>query len=510
MANSESTPLVVNEQQKTPKQSKAGCILIFMFAVAAVAAVALFLSQKPTISEMRDDFVWGVATSSYQIEGGRRERGETIWDVFVAKSGTIMDGSNADVACDHYHRMEEDVQILAGLGVNAYRFSISWARILPAGKGLVNPDGVDFYNRLIDKLLAHDIVPYVTLFHWDTPQALEEEIGGWLSPDMPNLFRDYADLVFKTFGDRVQNWITVNEPWTVSVAGYNEGVHAPGHKNVTESYLVGHHMLLGHAKAALLYRQKYSAIQKGMIGIANCGDYRYPADPSVAKDHEAAERAMQFQFGWFVDPLIFGDYPAEMRRRLQHRLPSFMEDEKTLLLNAGTDFLGLNYYSSLLASAPEVDMIGDYWTDMNVRFSDSPAWRKNAMGWNIVPEGIYLMLKWISQRYDNIPVYITENGSAQSDRLLNGAVDDSSRLLYIKEHIRFSQEARYDGVNLRGYFAWSMMDNFGKCGARRNMKSDTALQSGSLDTKDDLEYIMSTIALKTGPQRRRLNFIRTS
>lgn len=438
------------------------------FGVACILVTTFLFRRAPGRSNtlyhtFPSDFVWGTATSSYQIEGAVKEdgRGPSIWDVFSHEPGNTLDNVTGDVTCDHYHRMEEDVALMKSLNVKAYRFSISWSRILPKGTGDLNPRGIQFYSRLIDTLLANDIEPWVTLFHWDLPQALEEEYGGWLDMRTSEAFAEYARICFEQFGDRVKRWITLNESWTVSVAGYNNGVHAPGHKDKpsTEPYIVGHHLLLAHAKAVRVYKQHFATEQKGLIGISNCGDFRYPLADNDA-DKKAAERAMLFQLGWFVDPILLGDYPSVMREQLGDRLPYFSPDEHDLLLGS-TDFLGLNYYSALLATDPKQrPTFGGYWADIFVDFSDDPLWEKNEMGWNVVPDGLREMLLWISKRYDDPLIYITENGAAFDEPDLATAQHDESRRGFFEGHLRACAESIEAGVSLAGYFAWSLMDNF--------------------------------------------------
>jgi beta-glucosidase/6-phospho-beta-glucosidase/beta-galactosidase len=312
------------------------------------------LSSSPTLFSFPSNFVLGTATSSYQIEGGRESRGVSIWDTFCETSTNsqqqhhIWNDSNANVACDHYHRFRQDVQLLHDLGIPHYRFSISWPRILPngtatttsssSGDSSINAQGVDFYNQLIDTLLEYNITPWITLYHWDLPQALQDQYGGWLGRETVDAFGEYARLCFQAFGDRVHHWITINEAWSVAVLGYNNGVHAPGYSShpTTEPYLVGHHLLLAHATAAHIYQTEFEKPHHqhgGHIGMSNCGDYRYPSNPDLIQDQEAAERAMLFQMGWFTDPLVFGDYPSEMRRMLGDRLPQFTTAEQELLLS---------------------------------------------------------------------------------------------------------------------------------------------------------------------------------
>jgi len=415
-------------------------------------------------------FAFGAGTSSYQVEGAYDGggRGWTVWDSFVRENGTVLDGSTGDVACDHYHRYSDDVKLMRDvLHLKAYRFSAAWSRILPNGTladGGINQAGVDFYSDLIDALLEHDIEPWITMYHWDLPQTLEDEHGGWLSPKTVDAFEEYAGVLFENFGDRIHHWITVNEPWTVAVNGYASGVHAPGRRSVDAPYVVGHHLLLAHARAVRLYRNRYATSQGGVIGPANCADYRYPRDASSESDRMAADRAMMFQWGWFVEPLVWGDYPEAMRDRLRDRLPSFTEEERHLVQDS-YDFLGVNYYSSLLASEPTVEpAFGGYWgSDISVNFTSDTAWRKNEMGWNVIPDGLRRMLVWVSERYGNPVLYVTENGSAEIDEVPEGGgvVEDGKRTDYLRRHLVACARAIQErGVDLRGYFAWSVMDNF--------------------------------------------------
>lgn len=415
-------------------------------------------------SPFPQNFTWGSATSAYQVEGATHEdrRGVSIWDVFCNNPNNC-NGDTADVACDHYHRVKEDVALMKGLGLKAYRFSISWPRIIPMGNGWVNQRGIDFYNTLIDTLIENGIEPWVTLYHWDLPQSLEYQYGGWLGPQIIRDFAHYASVCFEAFGDRVTKWITINEAWTVAIHGYDEGSKAPGRwqRSATEPYVVGHHLLLAHGRAVSIYRSDFVQKQGGIIGIANSGDYRYPLDPQNKADVEAANRAIEWQLAWFADPIWTGDYPASMREILGDRLPQFTKQERAEIMGS-SDFLGLNHYSSALASDPKkaAKIAGEYWVDMHVDYSNDPGWPKNCMGWNIVPEGGRDLLLWIRDRYNNPPIVITENGSCEDEPDLQSALHDHGRRDYLKRYIRAFGEALQEGVDLRGYFAWSLFDNF--------------------------------------------------
>ena len=412
-------------------------------------------------------FTWGTATASYQIEGAWLEGGKglSIWDAFAHTPGKIKNGDTGDVACDHFHRFREDVARMADMGLRAYRFSIAWPRIQPTGRGKPNPEGIQFYSDLIDELLAHDITPWVTLYHWDLPLSLQLELDGWLNPKMAELFRDYAAICFDAFGDRVKHWMTFNEPWVVAILGYGQGLFAPGRVSNAEPYQVGHQILRAHALAAEVYRRKFQPVQNGQIGIANNCDWREPLTDS-ATDRAAAQRALEFFFGWFADPIMIGDYPDTMRARVADRLPHFTEQEKEALTQS-VDFLGLNHYTTLYASDSRGKPVsgmpygnGGISEDQDVQLSADPNWPKTSLGWAIVPWGLRKLLHWIDARYGHPPIVITENGCACDDRLEDGQVHDTGRIQFLTEYLSEAHRAIDEGVDLRGYFLWSFMDNF--------------------------------------------------
>ena len=413
-----------------------------------------------------EDFIWGTATSSYQIEGAADKdgKGPSIWDSFCTIPGKIAQGETGNVACDHYHKFKEDIQLMKQMGVKAYRFSIAWTRILPTGKGDVNEKGIEFYSNLIDELLKADIEPWITLYHWDLPLALQLEEDGWLNKNITDYFSEYANLCFDRFGDRVKNWITLNEPWVVSILGYGQGVFAPGRSSNSEPYLAAHHLIIAHAKAVAVYREKY-AHQKGQIGISNNCDWREPLTDSEA-DKKAAQRALEFFLAWFADPVYKGDYPAIMREKLMERLPEFSESEKKLI-KGSSDFFGLNHYTTMYAAhsdgkqeAISVHGNGGISEDQDVSLSLDKNWEVTLMDWAVVPWGCKKLLKWIDNRYNKPTIYITENGCAYPDKLIDGKVDDQKRVDFYQGYLTSCKEAIEEGVNLKGYFAWSFMDNF--------------------------------------------------
>lgn len=299
------------------------------------------------------------------------------------------------------------------------------------------------------------------MYHWDLPQALEDRYGGWLSRHIVEDFGQYARTCFQTFGDRVKKWITLNESWTVAVQGYQDATKAPAKiDNPTiDVYQAAHNLILAHARASKIYKEEFANTQNGIIGIANCADFRYPKTDSQ-EDAQAADRAMIFQFSWFSDPFFIGDYPPEMRERLGDRLPHFTDVERKELIGS-TDFLGLNHYSSLYAAVPKNSLnLDGYWADMFVEFSSEPSWRKNFMGWSTNPDGCRELLLWISNRYKGVTIFMTENGTSEDEPDFATALLDDGRRQYFEGYLRACREAINLGVNLGGYFAWSLMDNF--------------------------------------------------
>jgi len=415
-----------------------------------------------------NNFLWGTATSAYQIEGAFNAdgKGRSIWDEFCDQPGAIADGSSGRVACDHYSRIEEDVALLKSMGIHAYRFSIAWTRLMPNGRSdSINREGIEFYNRLIDCLMSNGIEPWVTLYHWDLPLALEQQEQGWVGDQSSDRFADYADLCFKEFGDRVKHWITLNEPWVVAVLGYGKGEFAPGIESNVKPYQAAHNLLLAHGKAVEIYRGRYQALQGGSIGITNNCDWREPLTESAA-DQAAAQRALEFFLGWFADPVYFGEYPEVMHNRVQDRMPNFTSEQQTLL-KGSSDFFGLNHYTTMYASEclgdiPTLDAHGNggLSEDQDVALTSDEKWQTTDMRWAVVPWGCNKLLHWIKDRYHNPEIYITENGCAYKEQANGLQVNDQDRIDYFQGYLSESSKAIKEGVNLRGYFAWSLLDNF--------------------------------------------------
>jgi len=419
-------------------------------------------------NEFPKGFIWGTSASSYQIEGAHLTdgRGPCIWDTFSQIPGKIKNGDTGNIAADHYHRYKEDVAMLAKMGIKHYNLSVSWSRVQPLGRGEINSKGIQFYSDLIDELIKNNITPWIHLYHWDIPTALQLETDGFLNPDIADYFADYAEICFKHFGDRVKHWATFNEPWVNSILCYGNGVFAPGRTSNTEPYIVGHNILRAHGKAVDVYRRKYQKKQKGVIGIINNCDWREPFSDSQG-DKDAAQRALEFFLGWFADPIFLGDYPEIMKKNIGDRLPKFT-DEDIKLIKGSSDYFGLNHYSTSLAQNADLNKKyeinvydnGGLFEDERVVLHADPLWKKTEMGWNVVPWGLRKLLNWVDKRYNHPEIFITENGVATNDKVVNGAVDDQDRIDYLNGYIAEAHKAIQDGVNLKGYFIWSFIDNF--------------------------------------------------
>lgn len=392
------------------------------------------------------DFLLGVATSAYQIEGSPLAdgAGPSNWHVWCQQPGRIFEGHTGEVACDHYRRYREDVALMAQLGVEAYRFSVAWSRVLPEGVGAVNPRGLDFYQRLVDELLKAGIGPMVTLFHWDLPQALAER-GGWANPDTARYFADYAGVVFRALQDRVSLWATLNEPWVVMDAGYVHGVHPPGLRDPKLALRVAHHLLLGHSLAL----QQGRALGAGQVGLVVNLEPKMAASEA---DRQAQERAHAYQNQWFLDPLFFGRYPPQAEEVWG---PFWEELDASPLSQGRPDFVGINYYTrGVVGHDPGAP------PPFARRLSPPPD-RSTAMGWEVYPQGLAEAVLWVQERYGAVPLYITENGAAFPDpEPQQGRVRDAQRVAYLREHLQVVAGLLAQGVNLKGYFVWSFLDNF--------------------------------------------------
>ncbi|KAJ9174476.1 hypothetical protein P3X46_013114 [Hevea brasiliensis] len=435
-----------------------------------------------------DSFIFGSSTSAYQIEGDALEkgRGPSVWDIFSHTPGKILDNSTGDVADDFYDIHKEDIERMKQMGLNASRFSISWSRVVPSGRVWegVNQQGIEFYNNIIDETIAKGLEPFVTIFHWDTPQALQDKYGGFLSPNIVDDFRDYADLLFENFGDRVRYWMTLNNPWAVIEYGYDEGIYAPGRcsswlnhncsagDSATEPYIVAHHLLLSHAAAVQVYREKYQyqGKRKGEIGITLFAFWYEPIS-NKTEDREAAKTALDFMFGLFMEPMTNGWYPRSVQRLVGDRLPKFT-DRESQLLKGSYDFIGLQYYSSYYAKANATTDPNHtrYKTDshVNVTAYDEdglPIGPRAYSPWlYIYPKGIRYLLNYTKDRYNDPVIYITENGvdaynnKSQTEQQV---AKDDFRINYHKEHMWNALGSIKDyNVSVKGYFVWSFLDNF--------------------------------------------------
>lgn len=403
-----------------------------------------------------EDFLWGVATSSHQIEGafGEGGRGESIWDRFEATPGKIEDGSDASIACDHYHRWREDLEAMKWLGIGAYRFSIAWPRILPEGRGNPGGEGLGFYDALVDGLLEAGIRPLVTLYHWDLPQALQDR-GGWSSRDTAHAFVEYVSAVARKLGDRVRLWATHNEPWCIATLGYEEGHHAPGHRNPKEGLRAAHHVLLSHGLATEVLRRETSQAEVGIVLNLS------PAVPATdsSGDREAARWFDGFFNRWYLDPLFRGRYPEDAvsdrvrRGHLDGVDPPFVRPGDLETISAPLDFLGVNYYSRTVLKQ------GESGEPAAVRVV--PEEELTDMGWEVYPEGLYDLLLRLKREYGPARIYITENGAAYGDGPdAAGRIEDRRRVDYLRGHLLEARRALTGGVPLAGYFVWSLLDNF--------------------------------------------------
>lgn len=404
-----------------------------------------------TVSRMPDGFLWGAATSAYQIEGAVTEdgRGVSIWDTFSATPGKVLNDNTGEMACDHYHRWREDVDIMRQLNLSAYRFSTAWPRILPLGRGEVNQKGLDFYSRLVDALLAANITPFITLYHWDLPQPLED-IGGWQRRGIADDFANYTDVVSRALGDRVKHWITFNEPWLLTWLGYVMGLHAPGYKSDTPApaLAASHHAYLAHGAAVNVLRQNVPDAQVGIaLNIV-------AVDPATAKpsDLAATARFDGYHHRWYLDPLFRGHYPADIVDYFQPYMPEIHPGDMAQI-QTPIDFLGINYYAH--------ELVADGGTNAINTSQTVPDDERTDQGTQVYPEGLYRILKRLHTDYNPRAIYVTENGAVYNDEISpDGQVHDEARVRYLKRHFEAAALAASEGVPLKGYFVWSLLDNF--------------------------------------------------
>lgn len=416
------------------------------------------------------DFLWGAATASYQVEGAHDADGKGLsnWDVYSHLPGTTYMGTNGDIAADHYHRFKEDVALMAELGMKSYRFSVSWPRLFPKGRGEVNEAGVKFYSDLIDELLKYGIEPMLTMYHWDLPQALQDEIGGWESREIIDAFEGYARLLYERYGDRVKLWATFNETIVFTGLGYLTGMHPPGVKDPKRAIQACHHVFIAHARAVETFRKM--GVQ-GQIGFVNV---LQPNDPitNSAEDVKACELAEACFTHWFYDPVLKGEYPAELLAMAQTALgvPVFAPGDAELLKNNICDFIGVNYYKREMVAANydvdgfEMNTSGQKGSGKELGWKGlfklvrNPNGRYTDWDWEIYPEGLTDAIMRINKRYGNVPIYITENGLGAKDPIVNGEVLDQPRIDYLREHIQATGEAIKLGADVRGYYPWSFID----------------------------------------------------
>lgn len=407
----------------------------------------------------KKDFVWGAATASYQVEGAYDEDGKglSIWDTFSSTEGKVYEGHTGKIACDHYHRYKEDVQIMKELSLKAYRFSVSWPRIIPNGTGEVNLKGIEFYSNLIDELIKNGITPYMTLFHWDLPQVLHER-GGWLNPEIPYWFEEYAKVIAKYFGDRVKYFFTINEPQCVVSLGYETGIHAPGLKmSARDTVRAMHNALKAHGLAAKVLREN---VEGAKIGCAPTGSNFYPYDESNTADVEAARRKMfeivpednwGWSASWWNDPVFFGKYPQDGLEKVGKYLPEGWEDDMSIICQP-LDFIGYNLYNGTPIKA------GENGEPQVVKFAEG--YPHTDMNWPVTPQALKWLVKFLYERY-KLPVYITENGVACTDSIsLDSKVHDPNRIDFLNRYLLALKEAIDEGAEVDGYFEWSLMDNY--------------------------------------------------
>ncbi len=401
-------------------------------------------------SNFPDGFLWGAATSAYQIEGSPLAdgAGPSIWHRFSHTPGRVTDGDNGDLTSDHYRRWPEDLELMRSLGLGGYRFSVSWSRVMPEGRGPVNEAGLDFYRRLLDALGEAGIKPFLTLYHWDLPAALDDR-GGWLNPDVAGWFADYANALFRNLGDRVFAWATLNEPWVVSDGGYLQGTLAPGHRSAYEAARAAHNLLRAHATAVDAFR----AHGRGSVGLVVNLEPKYPASDRP-EDHAATARAEAYMNRQYLDPALLGRYPEELREVFGDAWPDWPASEVEALRRP-LDFLGVNYYTRAVTRDDPAA-----WPERASRVRQRRRTHTET-GWEVYPKGLADALRWVRGRYGDLPLYVTENGAAFYDPpTADGEPADPLRVDYLRRHLLAVRDALDEGVDVRGYFAWSLLDNF--------------------------------------------------
>lgn len=415
--------------------------------------------KERDMSAFPPNFLWGAATAAYQVEGAYNEdgKGPSIWDIFSHQPGTTYQGTNGDVAVDHYHRVKEDVQLMAEMGLQSYRFSISWPRLLPNGRGEINEAGIQFYSDLIDDLLAHNIEPMITLYHWDLPQALQDE-GGWEARSTAEAFEEYARLCYARFGSRVKKWATFNETIVFIGHGYITGNHPPSVRNPARAIQACHHVFVAHALAIKAFRGMGI---NGEIGFVNVLQPHSPLTNSP-EDKTASDLADAIHTHWFYDPVLKGHYPAELLAQSQALwgVPRFAPGDDELLRKNRCDFIGLNYYRRETVSAqPPVEKVsGEQGVEGLFYFVRNPQSTYTEWGWEIWPQGLTDGIMMIKERYGNIPIYITENGLGAVDPIVDGEIVDDPRIDFLRMHIDALEKAIALGADVRGYYPWSFID----------------------------------------------------
>ncbi|KAL3531461.1 hypothetical protein ACH5RR_010783 [Cinchona calisaya] len=440
--------------------------ILLLFMALMVSAL-----DNYTRADFPADFVFGAGTSAYQVEGAAFEDGRApnIWDTFVRANKDNYNGATGDIACDEYHKYKEDVQHMVDTGLEAYRFSISWSRLIPSGSGPVNPKGLEYYNNLIDELIMHGIQPHVTLYHMDTPQALEDEYEGWLSRNMVKDFTAYADVCFKEFGDRVLHWTTINEANSLAIGGYDNALSPPGRCSLpfglvcpkgnssTEPYIAAHNLLLAHSSVVKLYNKKYKATQHGFVGLNIYAPWFLPYT-NTTEDLIATQRAIEFYIGWFLHPLVFGDYPDIIKKNAGTRIPVLTPHESKLV-KGSFDFIGLNHYATFYIKDDTSSLkmeIRDINADMGGSIMYEPG--DSSQDQDNGSSGLYEVLEYLKKVYANPPTYIHENGQRT---VRDGTLNDTERVKYMHAYIGTLLDALKNGVsNTKGYFFWSFLDGF--------------------------------------------------